>query len=44
MVVTDYTNEGQTRRFFKINAKECKLFENVKNGETREDVARKNVE
>lgn len=44
MSVTDYTNEGQTRRFFKINAKEAKLFENVKNGDNREDVARKNVE
>ncbi len=44
MSVKDYKDEGQTRRFFKINAKEAKLFENVKNGEAREDVARKNVE
>jgi len=44
MAVQDYNTEGQKRRFFKMNAKECKLFESVKDGDEYKDVPRKNVE
>ena len=44
MSVQDYQEKGQTRRFFKINAKECKLFESIKSWEARENVPRKSVE
>lgn len=43
MSVQDYQEKGQ-RRFFKINAKECKLLESVKDWEVWTDVPRKSVE
>lgn len=44
MAVKDYELQGNTRRFFKMNAKTCELTESVKNGEVYEDVKRKGIE